>query len=88
MLQVEREMIGLLVKGASTQVENIQVSFFLVAWSTIVLAVLRMVRDEKEKGSFIQAKDLKSLAQDYAKRSETETGGLYEGAGSAEKRRN
>ncbi len=76
MLMVEKEMIGLLMKGASTQVENIQVSFFLVAWSTILLAVLRMVRDEKEKGSFIQAKDLKSLAQDYAKRSETETGGI------------
>jgi hypothetical protein len=47
-----------------------------------------MVRDEKEKGSFIQAKDLKSLAQDYAGRSETETGGLHEGTGSSEKRRN
>jgi hypothetical protein len=87
MLTIEKEMISLLVKGASTQVENIQVSFFLVAWSTLLLAVLRMVRNEKEKGSFIRAKDLKSLAQDYARRSETETGSPPTGAGSAEKRR-
>ena len=80
MLPVEKEMIGLLMKGASTRVENIQVSFFLVAWSALLLAVLRMVRYEKEKGSFVRAKDLKSLAQDYAKRVETEKEGTGEDA--------
>jgi hypothetical protein len=61
----EREMIGLLFNGASTPLENIQVSFFLVAWSTLVLSVLRVVRHEKETEGFIRAGNLRELAEDF-----------------------
>jgi hypothetical protein len=70
MLGPEREMIGLLVKGASTPLENIQVSFFLVAWSTLMLVVLRMVRNGNETKGFIRAGSLQELAQDFAEKNE------------------
>ncbi len=44
---VEREMIGLLFKGASTVMENIQVSVFLVAWPAFLIGFLGMVQHEK-----------------------------------------
>ncbi len=49
MLPVEREMIGLLMKGAATPLDNIRVSFFLVAWSASLLGILRMAQIGKEK---------------------------------------
>ncbi len=67
-MTVEKEMIGLLVNGARTQLENIQVSFFLVAWSAMVLGVLRMVRREKEKKGFSRAGRLQDLVQGFAEK--------------------
>ena len=68
MLPVEKEMIGLLVNGACTPMENIRGSFFLVAWPCLLLAALRMVRNDKKTEGFIPAAGLQNLAQDYAKR--------------------
>lgn len=74
MLPVEKEMIGLLLNGASTPLENIQVSFFLVAWPSLLMAVLRMVRnEEKETQGFIRAGGYKELAQEFAKRNGAKT---------------
>ncbi len=73
MLQIEKEMIGLLMKGASTPMENIQVSFFLVAWSALLLAVLRMVQHGEEKQGFTQAEGIQELARDFAKKTGAET---------------
>jgi len=68
MLPVEREMIGLLMRGASTPLENIQVSFFLVGWSSFLLTVLRMVRNEKETKGLVRAEGLREFARDSAER--------------------
>jgi hypothetical protein len=48
MLPIEREMIAILFHGASTPLDNIRVSGFLVAWSASVLAIVRMTQHEKE----------------------------------------
>ncbi len=74
MLPVEKEMIGLLMRGASTPMENIRVSFFLVAWSALLLAVLRMVQHGKETQGFTQAESIRDLARDFAKRAKGATG--------------
>jgi hypothetical protein len=70
MLPLEKEMIRLLMKGATTPLENIQVAFFLVAWPSFLLSVLRTVMNEKEKKGFRRAGNLQSLAQDFAERAE------------------
>ncbi len=59
-----------MTNGTSTPLENIQVSIFLVVWSSFLLTVLRMVRNEKETKSFARAENLRELAQDYAKRTQ------------------
>lgn len=46
MLPIEKEMIGLMLKGASTPLDNIRVSVFLVAAS--LLAIVRTAQHEKE----------------------------------------
>ena len=48
MLPIEREVLELLFKGASTPVENLQVSFVLVSWAACLLGVLRMVQHDEE----------------------------------------
>jgi hypothetical protein len=48
MLPIEKEMIGLMLKGASTPLDNIRVSVFLVAWSASLLAIVRTAQHEKE----------------------------------------
>jgi hypothetical protein len=48
MLPIEKEMMGLLMKGASTPLDNIRVSVFLAVWSASVLAIARMAQNEKE----------------------------------------
>jgi len=45
MLPIEKEMIGLIMRGASTPLDNIRVSVFLVAWSASLLAILRTVQN-------------------------------------------
>ncbi len=70
MSSMEREMMGLLVNGASTQLQNIQVSFFLVTWSAMVLGMMRMVRHGKEKKGYTPAGSLRELAQDFAEKNE------------------
>ena len=57
---VEKEMIALLFNGASTRVENLRISFFLIAWPSFLLAVLRMARNEEEKKSFTPTKGFKN----------------------------
>jgi hypothetical protein len=49
MLPIEKEMIGLIMRGASTPLDNIRVSVFLVAWSTTLLAIIRTAQHEREK---------------------------------------
>jgi hypothetical protein len=48
MLPIEKEMIGLLMNGASTPLDNIRVSVFLAVWSAAVLAIARMAQYAKE----------------------------------------
>ena len=60
MLPVEKEMIALLFKGASTPVENLQVSFFLVSWPVFLLGILRMVGHEKKRQRTAKEEDRES----------------------------
>jgi hypothetical protein len=48
MLPIEREMIGLIMKGTTCRLDDVRVSVFLLAWSVCLIAVVRTAQYERE----------------------------------------
>jgi hypothetical protein len=63
MLPIETEMIGLMMKGASTPLDNIRVSVFLVAWSAPLLAIVRTAQHERESRNEKETNDPKNTVR-------------------------
>ena len=63
MLPIEKEMIGLMLKGASTPLDNIRVSAFLLAWSASLLAIVRTAQHEREAQIGTKTKDPENLGR-------------------------
>jgi|GEM_PF-4794788 hypothetical protein len=65
MLPIEKEMIGLIMRGASTPLDNIRVSVFLVAWSASLLAILRTVQNGWEAQAATKENDPEILRSTF-----------------------